>query len=271
MALIEDTLSRVQKRLRRLRRPRGAGESVFLLGDEHSSTSIVRLALSKHALAECVADRDAVSARGLPHAKRLADLVDRSRALRVVFEPLSDVQRTRALLAAVGGRVVWICRHFEAVVHDRLADPREHRAYLYSMLHRPDLGGLRSAGVSAEHLELVRDAYDRGLNEASCRALVWYVRNSLFFQEGLDKHPRASLYEYGALCRADAREWARLSSFLGLSLPPQPVHSPEVPRRLAATIDPGVRTRCESLWLRLNEALACARGEAQAVGFAEAR
>jgi hypothetical protein len=92
------------------------------------------------------------------------------------------------------------------------------------------------------------------MNEASAAALMWYYRNVLFFEQALDKDPRALVLSYERLV---AEPLATLQMLLRFNdLPPggrwmtRYVHPRSVGKSPQADIEPAVRELCDGLRAR---------------------
>ena len=83
------------------------------------------------------------------------------------------------------------------MLNSSLRQFREHREYLYYMLHDRKKAAWRVENVTAQDLELVKGYYEKGISDASSRALIWYLRNKLYYQQGAGptRHPPRQLRE----------------------------------------------------------------------------
>ena len=97
---------------------------------------------------------------------------------------------------------------------------------------------------------------------ASAAALFWYVRNSLFFDLGLDRRDDVLLSSYDALVADPEAGTRALAAFLGMAW--HAGLAGHIERRDAGTaapvdLDPRVRRLCDGLESRLAVAVAAQR------------
>jgi hypothetical protein len=94
------------------------------------------------------------------------------------------------------------------------------------------------------------------MSPETAAALFWYVRNSLFFELGLDRRDDVLLVSYGAMVVDSRSEMKRICAFLDLPYRPEldaHVDARAASSRPALQIDPEVRRRCDELTDRLEQ------------------
>jgi len=118
----------------------------------------------------------------------------------------------------------------------------------------------QAQGATPEAIQLVKDADLSIAPVNTAGALVWYLRNSVYFGQGLDRRSDVLLLSYDRLTEAPEREMRRLCAFLGAEYRPEMIEGIDVrgPRKAAAPLelDPLVRRRCQELEERLEAACA---------------
>jgi hypothetical protein len=106
---------------------------------------------------------------------------------------------------------------------------------------------------------LVRRLVHPEIDDASAAALQWFFRNTLFFEQGLDRDPRVLPVSYEALVSDPHQHFQTVFEFLGLSYTPDVaagVFASSIQRRQPPSIEPAVRSHCEQLRERIRENLA---------------
>ncbi|MGH2539360.1 MAG: oligosaccharide flippase family protein [Actinomycetota bacterium] len=261
-------LVRVRRSLRKGRYRWTSGERdepakpVFLVGAQRSGTNMIT-----HGLDE--APEFQVYNEG--HTKAFEDyrlrplptirsLIDDSRADFVLFKPLCDSHRAPELLDYFrpGARVIWAFRDVEGRTRSALAKFGDSnlqvlRAYAAGEADH----AWQVQGISQENEAFIRSFdFDR-LSAASGAALFWYVRNSLYFEMGLDRRLDTVLVSYDRFLAEPERAARALCTFLGLGYRAQLVKHVK-PRPGAwsepLSLDGRIRERCEELQVRMNEA-----------------
>lgn len=237
---------------------------VFLVGLQRSGTNMLVRGLERSPEFEVrnENDRAAFVRFRLRPDPVIRDLVERSGHRYVLFKPLCDSHRTAELLDRLGtpspGRAIWVYRDVDDRARSAIA--KFGSANLVA-LRKIALGQgqalWQAGGLSTRGLELLRSLdYDR-MTPESASALFWYLRNSLYFELGLDERNDVTLVSYDALVENAERQMRFLCSFLALHYDPR--FASHVSRRRPGSrvpldIDGEIRRRCDDLRARLDEA-----------------
>lgn len=97
----------------------------------------------------------------------------------------------------------------------------------------------------------------REVSDHSLAALLWYLRNILFLEGGLDRNHRVLPVRYETLVAEPTLEARRVFEFLGLPFDERytaKVHATSVSRRSPPELDPEVEALCQDLLARLHAA-----------------
>jgi hypothetical protein len=244
----------------------GSTTPVLLVGLQRSGTNMVARALEASPEFEVRNENDGAAfdrfqLRPLPVVR---DLVVRSRQRFLVLKPLIDSHRVDELLRDLGtpspGRALWTYRGVDGRVRSALSKFGDQNLQVLRAIAAGRDGDLWQAQrMPAESRDLIK-ALDVGqVNVETAAALIWYLRNSLYFELGLDKRDDCKLVSYDRLLEDPDREVRGICGFLDTEF--QPAMTAGIARRLANVrgeldIDPEVRRRCRDLERRLDEARA---------------
>jgi len=252
-------LTKTAKRLRLvLSGARGRAGVVFVLGEMRSGTNMLAQALERHDRVECYHENDdeAFDDYVLRPVPAVQSLVARSRADEVVFKSIADMGRARELFDAFpGARGFFIFRRFEDVVNSALRSFSEHNEYLRLVIEDDERARWRRWGMTEDLMALIREWHARGISEASARALIWYVRNRSFLEQGLIGSERLALLNYEALVRNPHAHFTFAARFLGLAPSAKMgrgVVATSIRRREPPEIEPAIRELCETLFEQLS-------------------
>jgi hypothetical protein len=230
---------------------------VFIFGEMRSGTNMLTDCLDRSLCTATYNETDEHAFIGyeLRGNEILSDLLRQSRASHVIFKSLADSARAAELLERFPtAKVIWILRNYEDVVNSAMRKWKEHNKYLRYVIHDPDKAGWRAKNLPVHLIELIRTHYDRGISEPSARALIWYVRNVLFFEQKLDANDNVCLVRYEKLARAPEKEFQRIFAFLQLRLRPayfKRVSTKSIRRESPPLIDDGVAELCDGLKIKL--------------------
>lgn len=246
--------------------PAGSGVPVLLVGLQRSGTNMLVRGLERAPEVEVHNENDRrVFSRFRVRDDALAAVSAASRHTVVLFKPLCDSHRTLELLAATGsprGTAVWIYRSVDGRVRSSLAKFGSHNLdVLRAIADGTAFGTWQAGGLDDEAVELVRSLDPPRLDAASASAAFWYLRNSLYFEQGLHRRADVHLTSYDAFVAEPAPTMHALCDVVGL--PFRPEFAAHVDSRAAGsrTLDlhPRVRRLCDELTERLDDARASVR------------
>jgi hypothetical protein len=192
----------------------------------------------------------------------IRDLVMRSGHRYVLFKPLADSHRTDELLDSMGtptpGRAIWAYRQVDGRVRSALAKFGSNNLDVLREI-ASGRGGDRwqAQGLSDENRRLVESFDYSAMSPESAAALFWYVRNSLFFDTGLDRRDDVALASYDRFVADPEGMMRPLAAFLGFPYSHDLVSHVDARAsgRPPLDIDPRIRTLTDELQARLDAAL----------------
>jgi hypothetical protein len=187
---------------------------------------------------------------------RAAVMSNRHRVLLV--KPLCDSHRVTELLDLVPGqpgRAVWVYRDVLARSRSAVTKFGDHSlAALAAGLAGAPVWQL--AGASPANLERLRSLDLDRLDPLSGAAVVWYLRNSLYFELGLHLRADVLLVSYEQAVTDPAAVSTTLTGFFGLELRADLLDhlTGQATQRVGveAALDPTVRGWCDELSSRLD-------------------
>jgi hypothetical protein len=112
--------------------------------------------------------------------------------------------------------------------------------------------------MSAENRALVESFDYSTMTPESAAALFWYVRNSLYFERGLDRRDDVRLACYDQFLADPDRNMRALCAFLDFPFDASlaaHIERREAPERRPLDIDSEIRRHCDDLSARLEQAL----------------
>jgi hypothetical protein len=248
--------------------PPGTAVAVFLTGVPRSGTNMIVRALATLRDVEVhnEGDRSAFHRYRLRPDPVIRDLVVRSGHRFVLFKPLLDGHRVPDLLDGLGTaappKALWAYRDVDGRVRSALSKfgPAALNA-LREIAAGAAPNSWQAQGLSEESLELIRSVNWGRAQPADGAALMWYVKNRMFFERSLDRRPDVFLVSYDALVREPTATMQSLCRFLGVAWEPRVsshIDCRATRSRDPVSLDPRIRARCDELTAQLDAAAAAA-------------
>lgn len=187
---------------------------------------------------------------------RVEQLVRSSIFPVVVLKPICETHRVHELLDRFPrSRAVWIFRHYHAAVNSASAKWKSGIEAV-RRLAEGELAsaGWRAGGLSQARLDLVRRWYRPAMSLHEANAVMWYLRNSLFFDLAADRRPEILLVRYEDLVKEPHPRFEAIFRFIDLPAPPgfdASVRDTETSRRPFPAIAPDLAEHCDDLHTRL--------------------
>ena len=188
-------------------------------------------------------------------------LIYRSRTSHVAFKPLNDSQNADKLIELnSNARAIWIYRDYHDVVNSLVVQWGDAQIAHVEQIADSDYAGpgSRALGekVSAINFSFVRQACREKLSPHDAAAVIWVLRNSLYFDLGLDSRPNVLLVKYEDLCTDPEHHFKKLFGFVGCELSEAhltDVYSSSIRKRDPPALGSDITSTCERLMHRLNE------------------
>jgi hypothetical protein len=236
---------------------------VFLVGVQRSGTNMIVHGLQRCPEFEVYNENHprAFTSFRLRSRETIASIVESSRHSHVLFKPLIDSHSIDGLLddlpVRTSGRALWVYRNVDDRVRSSIAKFGDaNLRALADIASDTDGGRWEAEGLSDEARALVRSFDYRRLEAASASALFWYLRNSFYFELGLDRRSDVLLVSYDAFVHDAEAEMQVICRFLAFPWRPTlvaHVREPGLPKP-PLPLEPRIRELCEGLAGRLDNA-----------------
>jgi hypothetical protein len=188
--------------------------------------------------------------------------IDKTPEPIILFKPLNDSQYVDRLLGMhENAKAIWLYRHYRDVVDSAIKLWGDAQR---TIMHEVSKGvytdpGSRAVGerVTPENLEMVKRFTAKGLSPGDGAALLWYLRNSIYFDLGLQTNPRVQLCKYEDLVRESGKRFEAIFKFIGAGYSPKytaDVHASSVKKESAVAFDHEIVRLCEGMVKRLDDA-----------------
>lgn len=139
----------------------------------------------------------------------------------IALKPICETHRVHELLECFPrSRAVWIFRSYQDAVSSASLKWKSGREAVRRLASaNPESAGWRLGGLSVQRLQLVRDLYSDQMTLHEANAVMWYLRNSLFFDLRAHEHPDVLLVRYEDFTARPVESFARMFRFIEVPLP----------------------------------------------------
>jgi Sulfotransferase domain len=226
---------------------------VFVVGSQRSGTRLPLQAMDLAPEISTYSEGTEPFFRGVMLAPldRIDALIRRSPSPIVALKPICETHRIIELLDRFSdARGIWIFRNYADAVNSASVKWKSGREALRRLVAGDPSAGWRAGGITPEKRQLATRLYrpDMSLHEAN--AVMWYLRNRLYFDLGASARQDVLLVRYEDLVTEPEREFARMFDHIGTPLPPAcaaAVKRSSAGRQVFPEISPKVRRLCDEL------------------------
>jgi len=239
---------------------------VFVLGCQRSGTTLVLNVAGRSPKVHSFHEGDGVILE-LEYFRIISDDAIRKAIAKtpepiMLFKPLNDSQHVDRLLGLHENAIsIWIYRHYRDVVDSAVKKWGDAQRTILLQVSEgvyTDPGN-KAIGerVTSENLKMVRRITAKGLSSGEGAALLWYLRNSIYFDLDLQTNSRVLLCKYEDLVREPDKQFVALFKFIGAGYSPEyttDVHASSVKKESAVTFGSEIERLCEDMMTRLDDA-----------------
>lgn len=241
---------------------RGQARPLFILGAQRSGTTILIKSLNQSLEID-------VHGEASPHAMRdwriretsvIEHLIRRSRHRVVVFKPLTDSHRASDFLSLdESARAIWMYRNAADRANSAVARfGSTNLEHLSGFVRGELLDTWQAQGLSDASMALLKRFNYDNMSPHSAAGLFWYIRNALYFDQGLDSDSRVLPLAYEDLVTNPENTMRRVSRFIGCTFEPalyDSIHAKSLGRS-ESHLAPEIEALCATMYERLRKAQA---------------
>jgi hypothetical protein len=179
-------------------------------------------------------------------------VAQRSPAPLFVVKSLCELDHISALMDEFApAQTLWMLRRYDDTVNSAIRSFPNFKHQAMRLARDKSAADWRGRGMSDETQAWIRRLAHAEMNEASAAALMWYYRNVLFFEQGLQVDARVRVLPYEQLVANPAQVLEGVFGFLGLSgwspWISRYLHVKSIGRSPPADIEPAIRQLCGGL------------------------
>lgn len=230
--------------------------TVFVAGHQRSGTNMLMDTLERSYETDVYHERDsrAFSHYQMREPPVIRELYEASQYRCFIIKALCELQDLPELMGYFErARTIWMVRNYRDVVNSAVRSFPDFAKYARCLADDPAAAGWRGKGMSEETRNLVRSVVHPEISETSAAALQWYVRNTLFFEKGLDRDARVLLVSYETLVHSPDTEFRRIFDFAGIRYSPwmaRNTFSTSIGKNQEPEIETSIRKLCDAMMAR---------------------
>lgn len=254
---------------------------VFVVGTQRSGTTLLIDILGKSPLCQTFHEVDDramhdVRLRDEPVIKQL--IQDDGHPI-LIFKPINDSQYTEAFISTYdNSHIVWLYRDYNDVVNSALVKwaewqkkivlwVREHYAEQDTPTDEPEKWlAIYRERITPTTVEALRRCADDELTNAEGAALLWYMRNQLYFDQQLEDSDKVLLVRYEDMVRDPMVYIKRVFDFIGCPFKNNyvaDVRTSSIAKKDQPELRPSIRGLCNGLQQKLDAVYKQKRGNLQ--------
>lgn len=228
---------------------------LFIFGCPRSGTNMLIDVIGKHKKAEKYdeIDEEAFTEYRLKDKKAINNIIQKSNAQIIAFKPILDSQNASTILRTYkNSKAIWIYRNYQDVVNSMIRSFPNDK-FIEEASTKKTWKGEK---ISTKNQKLLKKNYKKDLEEYAKRSLLWILRNSIFYEQGLDKNKKILLINYENLVNNPKKEMEKIFKFLGVAFDNaiiKDIHNKSIKKNPFPKIDRNIKKECEDLTKNLNK------------------
>lgn len=248
---------RMFKQARQSLLPQRVRQHVLVAGMQRSGTNLLMDVLDASRMTQVFHETDprAFNRYEMRERAHIRQLAATCPAPVFVIKALCELDQLPSLMQDLSpAQTLWIVRDWRNSVSSAIRSFGNFVAQWGRLIHGYASKDWRGRGMSDATRNILRALYRPEASETDGAAIMWYYRNMLFFEQGLERDPRVKLIFYEELVEDPMQQVATIYAFLGLrgfnSRIARRIHSHSIQRRMPPGISPGVAELCNKLYIR---------------------
>lgn len=252
-------LSKVRKTVRQVLANPMDTTPVFVLGCQRSGTTMLMFAFHLHpniaVFDESRSSRAFINFR-LRSLELTEKLISECAFPIACFKPLADSHITLSLLNRFpSARCIWMLRDYRDVANSFLRKfPHATRA-IRIVCEGKEGGGWFQEGISETTGRILRSLPWDEFSDFDFACLVWWARNSLYFEQKLQNNKQFMVLNYERLVTTPENSLKEVTEFIGTKFSPKMIryiHAKSISRHHSPSIHKNVQILCDELYSDFN-------------------
>lgn len=233
---------------------------VFIFGAQRSGTTMLGECLGQNPEVRHYPEHDGRAFNNfiLRDQQVIQELISACPQRVIVFKPLTDSHRVLNLLEKFeGSKAIWMYRRYENRATSAVTKFGRHNLdLLREFAEGRGLDCWQAQGLGPEEIELIRSFSPQSLTPQAAAVLFWYLRNKLFFNQGLEEHRTVILVAYEHVIRHPNEAMREICRFLGCNFDPamvRDIHAGSLKLRPVPDLSPRLRLLGDEMYEQLEQ------------------
>lgn len=251
-------LENLSKKIFRIFNQEDRKNILFIVGNQRSGTTMILRQVNKHLKVDAYEEvSDAMFQLRLKELNYIRKIVDQSNAKVIIFKPLEDSHRIIEYLEEFNSSyAIWVFRHYYDVVNSCIKKNwgAKYKEYITKISKKIYFDYCEPLNLTEKNKKFIQNFYHPKITEETCTALIWYLRNTIYFDYNLFKNPKVLAVSYEKLVTQPENEMSNILKFIQLEnrLPVfKGIHRKSIKKDSQPKIDSQVDDACVKLHQKL--------------------
>lgn len=258
---IEKALFRIYKQLYHNLSRQSPRAHIFIAGMQRSGTNMLMDTLERSLLTDVYheTDKRAFENYQMKDIHTIRNLAQASKANFFIIKALCESDSINLFLDKFKpAKAIWIIRNYYDVAYSAIRSFSNFTPQLIRLASGKNRKeDWRARGMSDETRDLIGTVADQEMGELNAAAMMWYYRNVLFFEQGLDSDSRVGLVYYEDLIKDPVPRFQSIFDFLEI-----PYYTPSITKHIhkdslrknkrSTPLSPQVQSICNDLQFRFD-------------------
>jgi len=233
---------------------------VFITGVQRSGTTMIGSCLNKSPELRYYNENNGLVYERfkLKNGAVIQSILDGCRGKIAAFKPLLDSHRVAELLTRFDdSRAIWIYRNHVDRAASAVAKFGSHNYEILKAISKgQQLDSWQAQGLTKEDIAVIQDLDFNDTTPIEAAAVFWYLRNKLFFNQGLQNNNQVLPVAYENFVRQPAESMNVICRFIGCHFSARmiaTVHTKSIGRHTDSMLTQSLNERCDRLYQQLEK------------------
>ena len=239
----------------------------FVLGCQRSGTTMLLNLLSQAPLVSLYREGNtsAMENYRIKDSNTIERIIKKDKNKFLIFKPVNDIQHTDQLLAIYPNtKSIWIYRNYNAVINSAVTKwkgaQKEIILWIKEKYEEKKLSSLNHGedsqyatyieNINLDSIELIKDLASHDMSNEDGAALLWYIRNKIYFELNLQKDERVKLINYEDLVTNPTEKLKDIFDFIGCNFSnhyANEIRATSINKEYSFKIDPEINKICKKM------------------------